>query len=60
MIYKCGHCGFVGYCYGVPTSQGVSAPFCYNCQMNDNLEKVEDKTPNKPLHIDRKSGESLK
>lgn len=43
MIYKCGHCGYIGYCYGIPTSQGVSAPFCYRCGMNNKLEKINKK-----------------
>lgn len=40
-VYKCGHCGFVGYCYGSVTNQGVSAPFCSACHLNDKLTKVE-------------------
>lgn len=55
MIYKCGHCGFVGHCYGIPTSQGVSAPFCSKCQRNDKLEKVikkDNESPNKALDAD--------
>ena len=56
MIYKCGHCGFIGYCYGVPTSKGVSAPFCYNCHMNDKLKKVEDKSPNQQIQPTQKAG----
>lgn len=35
--YRCGHCGFEGHCYGVPTSKGVSAPFCARCGKNDKL-----------------------
>jgi len=42
MIYKCGHCNFIGHCYGIPTSAkcGVSAPFCSRCGKNDKLKKV--------------------
>jgi hypothetical protein len=38
--YKCGHCGFEGSCYGVPHSEGVSAPFCTRCGKNDKLKKM--------------------
>lgn len=41
-IYECGHCGFVGHCYGIPTSVGVSAPFCPKCQRNDKLMEVKE------------------
>jgi len=34
--YRCGHCGYEGPCVG-----DVSAPFCYDCGMNDKLTKVE-------------------
>lgn len=40
MIYKCGHCGYVGHCYGIPTSAGITAPYCPKCQKNDKLKKV--------------------
>lgn len=40
MIYKCGHCGYVGHCYGIPTSVGVTAPYCPKCQKNDKLKKI--------------------
>lgn len=38
--YKCGHCGYEGYCYGSPMSVGVSAPWCTKCQMNNKLTKI--------------------
>lgn len=41
-IYKCGNCGYQGPCYGIPTSLGVSAPFCYKCGMNNRLEEIKD------------------
>lgn len=37
MKYKCGHCGFEGHCYGQPTSEGVTAPWCAKCELNDKL-----------------------
>lgn len=41
-VYKCGHCGYIGPCYGTPVIGGsnsrVSAPWCAQCQMNDKLE----------------------
>ena len=44
-IYKCGHCGYVGPCYGTPIGgkRGliVSTPWCYQCHMNDKLEIQE-------------------
>ncbi|KKM04172.1 hypothetical protein LCGC14_1766880 [marine sediment metagenome] len=39
MEYKCGYCGFVGHCYGVATSEGVSAPYCAECGRNDKLTR---------------------
>ena len=42
-VYSCGHCGFTGHCYGAPTIHGVSAPWCYQCGMNDKLILEEDK-----------------
>jgi len=41
--YKCGHCGYVGPCYGTPTSDkiGVSAPWCPQCKKNDKLTRVD-------------------
>jgi hypothetical protein len=41
MIYKCGHCGFKGECYGIPTSEGMSAPYCFRCKKNDKLTLLE-------------------
>lgn len=42
---ECSHCGFTGYCYGVPFigggCAGVSAPFCTRCGCNDTLRKVQ-------------------
>ena len=38
--YKCGHCEYEGYCYGIPHNTGVSAPFCYRCGMNNKLEPL--------------------
>jgi len=42
MKYKCKHCGFEGYCYGMPTSKGVSAPFYSWCGKNDGLKPVKE------------------
>ena len=42
-LYLCSNCGHEGPAYGIPTSSGVSAPFCQNCQRNDKLYKVGDK-----------------
>ena len=39
--YKCGHCGYEGPCYGVPTGEGITAPFCKQCGRNDKLTKSE-------------------
>jgi len=39
--YRCGHCGYEGYCYGIGHAKGVSAPFCYRCGMNDKLTPIE-------------------
>lgn len=36
-LYHCGHCSFEGACYGIPSSVGVSAPFCTRCGMNNRL-----------------------
>jgi hypothetical protein len=41
MKCRCGHCGYEGHCYGVPTSKGVTAPFCYQCGMNNKLTVIE-------------------
>lgn len=37
--YKC-KCGFEGDCYGAPTSNGVSAPWCPKCQRNNGLSEI--------------------
>jgi len=42
-LYICGNCGHEGPAYGIPTGEGVSAPFCQKCQKNDKLHKVGDK-----------------
>jgi len=42
VVYKCENCGHVGHCYGTPTSEGVSAPWCQKCQKNDKLVRVEE------------------
>lgn len=39
--YKCGHCEYEGPCYGAPTSEGVTAPWCKRCEKNDSLEKTQ-------------------
>ena len=36
-IYRCNKCGYIGPAYGIPSSQGVSAPFCPVCQLNSGL-----------------------
>lgn len=48
MDYHCGHCGYVGVCYGEPTEDGVGKPRCYMCHKNDRLSvldpsKIHDK-----------------
>lgn len=35
--YKCGHCGYEGWCGG----NGLSAPWCTQCQRNDKLTPIE-------------------
>ena len=40
-IARCGHCQYEGTVYGTPTSEGVSAPWCPNCQKNDRLKMKE-------------------
>ena len=30
-ICKCLWCGRIDYCYGQPTSAGITAPFCNQC-----------------------------
>lgn len=42
--YKCDHCGYVGPCYGIPTSDvnvPISAPWCYQCGKNDRLTQID-------------------
>jgi hypothetical protein len=45
MEYKCSFCGYTGHCYGTPfvggDKSGVSAPWCYNCGLNNTLEKIK-------------------
>jgi len=43
MNYKCGHCGYIGPCYGTPIISGykkpfVSAPWCKQCKINNKLK----------------------
>jgi hypothetical protein len=38
--YKCLCCGYEGYCYGVASSEGISAPFCRQCGNNNMLEPI--------------------
>lgn len=40
-IFKCGHCGYEGPCYGTAHSAGISAPWCYRCGMNDKLAPIK-------------------
>lgn len=42
MRFRCDHCGYVGECYGIPTGDRVSAPFCRQCQKNDKLVPLGD------------------
>ena len=42
MKYHCEQCGYEGNCYGSPSSEGVSAPWCFQCGKNDKLV---------PLHV---------
>ena len=46
MKYKCGNCGYEGHCYGIATSNGVSAPHCYSCGKNDKLTPIKGKDTN--------------
>ena len=51
-LYKCGHCGFEGYCYGTPfmggsSGGGVSAPWCPRCGMNNKLVPVKTSSTNR-------------
>lgn len=55
-IYHCGHCDYKGPCYGVPSSAGVSAPYCYRCEMNNKLVLVDKSTPVKESLITRIRG----
>ncbi len=55
MIYKCGHCGFEGYCYGAPVLNGdksfVTAPWCHKCERcerNDKLTLVKVRGGSRP------------
>lgn len=50
MIYRCGHCNYEGHCYGIPTGEGVSAPFCTHCGRNDKLDKLPQVNGN--IHLD--------
>jgi hypothetical protein len=44
-ICRCGHCGFEGHCYGTPTSSiGVSAPWCPQCGLNNQLTPIKKAT----------------
>jgi len=38
--YKCSYCDYEGHCFGQPTSQGVSAPWCKQCEKNDGLTHI--------------------
>ena len=46
MDYQCGHCGYIGPCYGTPVVggkiSGISAPWCKCCGMNDKLKIYKD------------------
>jgi hypothetical protein len=48
---RCGHCGFVGFCYGGYTPTGVSAPWCRRCQRNDLLEVVGEDVVEEPIVV---------
>ena len=48
MIYRCENCGFEGHCYGIATNQGVSAPFCSQCQLNNKLVRIDEECEEKP------------
>ena len=37
-VARCLHCGFVGPVYGIPHTNGVSAPFCPRCGLNSKLD----------------------
>lgn len=37
MIKVCLNCNYEGHVYGIPTSKGVSAPFCPRCGVNNKL-----------------------
>ncbi len=38
--YACGNCGYEGPCYCIAGSNGLSAPFCHRCGMNNKLEAI--------------------
>ena len=40
IIYQCGHCGFIGHCYGIATGVGITAPYCPKCEKNNKLTEV--------------------
>ena len=47
-IYKCGYCGYIGPCYGIPFcggTGGVSAPFCPKCNINNQLTECTTDAP---------------
>lgn len=43
MQYRC-KCGYEGYCYGTPTMNGVSAPWCPKCERNNCLMPLPNST----------------
>ena len=37
---QCNSCGYKGYAYGVAHSEGVSAPYCQRCGINNKLTLI--------------------
>ena len=40
--FHCEDCGYEGHCYGIPSSEGVSAPHCYMCGRNGRLVLLDE------------------
>lgn len=46
----CNYCGYKGPVYGTPSSEGVSAPWCPQCGLNNQLvEIIKEKPKRKTL-----------
>jgi hypothetical protein len=53
-LYRCGHCGHEGPAYGAPSGNGVSAPWCTQCGLNNQLTRLAGK----PVESAPQPGES--